>query len=166
MAHILKYDYKLENFRFLVTIPSKAEGVSNQLYEEAKTLSVEEHVLNVGGRPQKDLVDLYETSTVGFFPSVLETFSATLLEYMYFKLPIVSSDKPFNREVVGNAALFFDATDPKQAAAALNNVINDKTLKEELVERGSRQILSYLDYDSHYKSTIDFFETIVKQHTV
>lgn len=166
VAHILKYEYKLNNFRFLVTIPSKAEGVSNQINEEAKALSVEEHVINVGGKPQKDLVDLYETATVGFFPSVLETFSATLLEYMYFKLPIVSSDKPFNREVVGDAALFFDATEPKQAAAALNQVLTDKKLREELAKRGMRQIQAYLDYDSHYKSTIDFFEKIVKQHTL
>lgn len=166
VAHILKYEYKLNNFRFLVTIPSKAEGVSNQINEEAKALSVEEHVINVGGKPQKDLVDLYETATVGFFPSVLETFSATLLEYMYFKLPIVSSDKPFNREVVGDAALFFDATEPKQAAAALNQVLTDKKLREDLAERGVRRIQTYLDYDSHYKSTIDFFEKIVKQHTL
>lgn len=162
VAHILKYDYKLENFRFLVTIPSKSEGVSNQINEEAKVLSVEENVVNVGGKPQKDLVDLYETSIVGFFPSVLETFSATLLEYMYFKLPIVSSDKPFNREVLGDAALFFKANDPKQAAAALHRVITNQKLREELAEKGGQQVQSYLDYDHHYNGTIDFFKKIVK----
>ena len=163
VAKILKEEYKVDNFKFLVTIPSKVAGVSAQILEEAKSLNVEETILNVGGKSQKDLVELYESATIGFFPSVLETFSATLLEYMYFNLPIVSSDKPFNKEVIGDAALYFEATNAKEAASAIFQIISNVSLKESLIIKTKEQIKSYLDYKQHYISTTEFFKKIVNE---
>lgn len=161
VAKILKDEFKVDNFKFLVTIPSKVAGVSAQILEEAKALNVEETIINVGGKSQKDLVELYESATIGFFPSALETFSATLLEYMYFNLPIVSSDKPFNKEVVGDAALYFEATNAKEAASAIYQIITNKELRETLERKTKDQIKSYLDYNQHYHSTTEFFKRIV-----
>ena len=162
VARILKYEYKLNNFRFLTTIPSRTDGISSQLINAARSLSVEANVINVGGKSQKELVDLYESATIGFFPSVLETFSATLLEYMYFGLPIVSSDKPFNTEVLGDAALLFDVTDARSAADAIFSIINNPDLRDSLITKAEQRIKKYLNYDEHYRSTIEFFEKIVR----
>ena len=161
VAHILKYKYKLDNFRFLVTIPSKEEDITAQIMKEVRQLSVEENVVNVGGKSQAELVDLYESATIGFFPSVLETFSATLLEYMYFGLPIVSSDKSFNTEVLGDAALLFNVTDAQGAAEAIYSIIVNPDIKESLRAKAEQRIKMYLDYEKHYRCTIAFFESIV-----
>ena len=163
VAHILKHEYGLKGFRFLITIPPEDSGVASLITKNAQELSVEEEVVNIGGKSQKELVDLYESATIGFFPSVLETFSATLLEYMYFSLPIVSSDKPFNTEVLGEAALFFNATDAKGAAESIFSIITNQVLRDSLKEKAKQRITKYLDYSTHYKSTIEFFKYIVEQ---
>lgn len=160
VAQILKYEYGLKDFRFLITIPPEDAGIASSITKSARELSVEKEVVNIGGKTQKELVELYESAAIGFFPSVLETFSATLLEYMYFKLPIVSSDKPFNSEVVGDAALLFKATNAKQAAEAIFSIINIVVLKDSLKDKSEHRIKNYLDYGEHYKSTIDFFKKI------
>jgi len=163
VAHILKHEYGLKDFRFLITIPPEDSGVASVITKSAQELSVEKEVVNIGGKTQKELVDLYESATIGFFPSVLETFSATLLEYMYFSLPIVSSDKPFNKEVLEEAALFFNANDAKGAAESIFAVITNQVLRDSLKERAKQRIMKYLDYSAHYRSTIEFFKYIVER---
>lgn len=163
VAHILKYEYGLKDFRFLITIPPEDAGIASSITNSARELSVENEVVNIGGKTQKELVELYESAAIGFFPSVLETFSATLLEYMYFKLPIVSSDKPFNAEVVGDAALLFKATNAKQAAEAIFSILTNIVLRDTLKEKAEQRIKEYLDYGEHYDQTILFFNRIVNQ---
>lgn len=163
VAQILKYEYGLKDFRFLITIPPEDAGIASSITNSARELSVENEVVNIGGKTQKELVELYESAVIGFFPSVLETFSATLLEYMYFKLPIVSSDKAFNAEVVGDAALLFKATNAQQAAEAIFSILTNIVLRDTLKEKAEQRIKEYLDYGEHYKRTIDFFKTITEQ---
>ncbi len=163
VAHILKHEYGLKDFRFLITIPPEDSGVASVITKSAQELSVEKEVVNIGGKTQKELVDLYESATIGFFPSVLETFSATLLEYMYFSLPIVSSDKPFNKEVLEEAALYFNANDAKGAAESIYAIITNQVLRDSLKERAKQRIMKYLDYSAHYRSTIEFFKYIVER---
>jgi glycosyltransferase involved in cell wall biosynthesis len=163
VAHILKFEYGLKGFRFLITIPPEDSGVASQITKKAQELSVEEEVVNIGGKSQKELVDLYESATIGFFPSVLETFSATLLEYMYFSLPVVSSNKPFNTEVLGEAALFFNSNDAKGAAESIFSIVTNQVLRDSLKKIAKQRITKYLDYSAHYRSTIEFFKYIVEQ---
>lgn len=163
VAHILKYEYGLKGFRFLITIPPEDSGVASLITKSAQELSVEQEVVNIGGKTQKELVSLYESATIGFFPSVLETFSATLLEYMYFSLPIVSSDKPFNTEVLGEAALFFNANDARGAAESIFAIITNQVLRDSLKERAKQRVIKYLDYSTHYRSTLEFFKYIVER---
>lgn len=163
VAHILKKEYGLKNFRFLITIPPEDKNVAVKIIKSTEDLGVEDEVINIGGKTQQELVELYESATVGFFPSVLETFSATLLEYMYFKLPIVSSDKPFNTEVVGDAAVLFKATDAEGAAKAIYSILTNQVLSDKLIEKSENRIKQYLDYNQHYQRTIEFFKRIVEQ---
>lgn len=163
VAHILKYEYGLKNFRFIITIPKNESSVSLRIRKIASTLSVIDEVVNVGSKTQEELVQLYQSSSLGFFPSVLETFSATLLEYMYFKLPVVASNKSFNTEVLGDSSIYFETTDARAAADAIFTIINDEKLRNELLLRSEQRIKNYMDYGQHYSSTINFFNQIVEQ---
>lgn len=162
VASILKNDYGLKKFRFILTIPSEDSGVAYNISKRARELLVDKEIINIGGKTQKELVDLYNTASVGFFPSVLETFSATLLEYMYFKLPIVASDRPFNTEVLENAALYFRSTDAHKAADEIFSIVTNREIKDTLIFQSEQRIKMYLDYNEHYDKSIAFFKKIIE----
>ncbi|WP_416954714.1 glycosyltransferase [Nocardioides sp. T5] len=54
---------------------------------------------------------LYEACDGVVFP-VLTSASPSLLEAMRASRPLVASDRPFVREVAGDAAWYFEPTDP------------------------------------------------------
>ena len=99
---------------------------------------------------------LYLKCDIGFFASLLETFSATLLEYMYFRLPMVATDLPFNVEVTKDAALYFQPKDVEDAAAKLNELIEKPELRKKLLLHSEERMKSFIDFEEHYNHKIDF----------
>lgn len=77
------------------------------------------HSVNVGPLRIAQIPALYRSCTGVVFPSLFECFSATPLEAMSSGAPLVASDRDFVREVVGDAAEYFEPNDPSSLASAL-----------------------------------------------
>lgn len=163
VANLLYRKYGLNDFEFIVTLSEKDKKFLERFQDEAKRYSVESFIRNVGYKTQDQLIELYSDCDLGFFPSLLETFSATLLEYMYFELPIVASDFEFNSEVAQEAALYFDPHNAEDAALAILSLYKDKDLFNKQIEHERKRILQYSDYSMHYKKTIDFLMKIANK---
>jgi glycosyltransferase involved in cell wall biosynthesis len=86
--------------------------------------------INVGPLGVAQCPNFYKTLDAVVFPSLLECFSATPLEAMAMKKPLFVSDKPFNRDVCGDHAHYFDPLSAESAAETIANVF----LKGELDE--------------------------------
>lgn len=69
-------------------------------------------------------------------PSLYEGFGMPVLEGMAYGKPVLCSDVTSLPEVAGDAALYFDPTDPRQIAAAIGRLEDEPTLVAELVRRG------------------------------
>lgn len=66
-----------------------------------------------------DLVIAYRRSSALIFPSIVEGFGLPLVEALSLGLPVIASDIPAFREIAGNHAIFFTATDAQALANAV-----------------------------------------------
>ena len=126
--------------------------------------SVKNNIVNHGYCKQNELVELYQKCEMCFFPSLLETFSATLLEAMFFNLLIVASDYSFNKEVTDEAALYFDSLNPHDAACKISRLANDDCLQKEMLKKNKLVLNKYKNYDEHYRQTINFIQEIINRN--
>jgi glycosyltransferase involved in cell wall biosynthesis len=69
------------------------------------------------------LANLYAASDVLFFPSRAEGFGSPMVESLSSGLPVVASDIPITREVLGDAGIFAEKDDPFQYADLIRNSI-------------------------------------------
>jgi glycosyltransferase involved in cell wall biosynthesis len=83
------------------------------------TQDFRDSVINVGPLNVAQCPSFYQKLDGVLFPSLLECFSATPLEAMAMKRPLFASDRPFNRDICGDYAFYFDPCDPDSAAAAV-----------------------------------------------
>lgn len=163
VAFVLKKKYKIENVRFLLTIPFDDKKTLSLLEETARKLDVEEMLVNKGRMKQVDLAELYRESDIGFFPSLLETFSATLLEYMKFSLPIVASDFAFNKDVAAEAALYFTPSNPDSAADCIAELVLNQDHRTMLSEKSKDRVSLYDNFDRYYENTAAFLLSVTRQ---
>jgi len=91
----------------------------------------------------EELAVLYGNSAIYVFPSLCEGFGLPPLEAMAHGVPVVSSKSTCLPEVLGEAALYFDATSPQDMAEKINKVLSDKSSRQKLITAGYEQIKKY-----------------------
>jgi len=110
-------------------------GSNGQVFgsiNEAKT----GHVLRTGYVTDEELVALYNTAECFVFPSLYEGFGLPPLEAMTLGCPVVCSDEPAMREVLGDAAVYFDGHDSAALGAAVSELLGDQHRRSVLAHRG------------------------------
>jgi glycosyltransferase involved in cell wall biosynthesis len=96
---------------------------------------VRERVRVLGDVPYGELPALYHAHDVFVFPSMTESYGHPLVEAMASGLPIVASDTPSNREVCGDAALYFDLFSAEDLGDKIRRLSADTSLREQLREK-------------------------------
>jgi alpha-1,3-rhamnosyl/mannosyltransferase len=86
----------------------------------------------------EDRVGLFKNAKTLAFPSHYEGFGMPILEAFYCGIPVVAADIPVLREV-GNNACLWSERDAKSLAKALQKILSDTTLRNELSRKGKER---------------------------
>ncbi len=86
-----------------------------------------------------NLPSLYRSAEALVFPSLYEGFGLPVLEAMACGTPVVTANTTALPEVAGEAALQVDPTSVEQIAEAIERIVNDNSLREQLRDKGLAQ---------------------------
>lgn len=112
----------------------------DEIFSEVRRQALSGRVVLTGYVPDDDLPALLSGALAFVFPSLYEGFGLPLLEAMACGTPVISSNVSSLPEVAGDAALYVDPTDTESLAEALTRIVAQEALRNELVNRGLRQI--------------------------
>jgi len=155
VASILINRFAMKDFKIHYTLPDNVKEYPI-LMSLIKHYDVENYFVNHGYLNQSDLAEVFKQSDLGLFPSLLETFSGTLLEYMYFRLPIIASDFDFNKEVAEDAAVYFSPHNAEDMAKKIYKVYSDDNLRVSLLKNAKERLIRYSNNADKYGETIGF----------
>lgn len=113
-------------------------------------------------------VDRYlAAADVFVFPSYFEGLGGALIEGLAAHLPVICSDLPVLREVMGddNAALFFETGNDEALAAALLKIHSDSALRTKLAEASFRRYSDCFDLDSIHRQMLNMYNHILHGNT-
>ncbi|HEV2283938.1 MAG TPA: glycosyltransferase family 1 protein [bacterium] len=118
---------------------------------------LEPRVRLLGRIPHGAVHRVYEAADLFVYPSLCESFGFPLVEAMASGLPIVAADLPLNREMCGDAAVYYPARDPAALATEIARVSNDQELRAVLAAAG-RTRANRFSWDDH----VDQIMTVVR----
>jgi O-antigen biosynthesis alpha-1,2-mannosyltransferase len=107
-----------------------------ELVEWIKKQGVSSRVEFLGAVPEERLPSLYRGAEALIFPSLYEGFGLPIVEAMACGTPVVTSNVTAMPETAGDAALLVDPRSVEQITKAVEKVVGDRPLRQELKERG------------------------------
>jgi glycosyltransferase involved in cell wall biosynthesis len=110
------------------------------LQRQAQQLGSRAEFLGWLDNKSTELRQLYERSSIFLFPSVSENFPIVLLEAMAAGLAIITTEGTGCAEVVGDAALLVPVRDSEAIRMALERLLGDEPLRQQLGESARRRL--------------------------
>lgn len=152
---IIKNNYNFSDFKFLITL-EKTDLKFDDIYDE--------NIEYLGKVDLHKIPSLYKNSDIAFIPTLLEVFSATYLEAMLMKKPIIASDLGFSRDICGDSAYFCSPLDSQAYAKAIFEIINNNQLKIDLVNKGTENLKRFGTSMDRTKSYLRIIKDLIQNN--
>lgn len=110
-------------------------------------LKIEQHVVFTGRLSFFELMQAYRSADLFVLPSISEGLPTSILEAMYFGLPVVSTDIPGVRDHFSNVAMLIPPRDAYALADAIYKLLHDKDLAKYLSQKGKLLVDSCYTWD-------------------
>ena len=104
---------------------------------------------------------LYTQAAAYIFPSLMEGFGLPGLEAMGYGAPVASSNATCLPEVYGDAAHYFNPTDADDLARAINDILVNDTLRQQLIKKGYQRLDRY-SWERMAKQTHAIYSRVLK----
>ncbi len=122
-------------------------GKEDKLYPEVRKtwekLRLSKYIITPGFIDPKDMGDFLKNAEVFVLPSFLEGFGFGPLEALSYQTPCAVSETGALKESLGNAALFFDPQNPEDIAKKVNILLENKKIREKLIQNGKEVLKKY-----------------------
>lgn len=138
-------------------------GGQGWLSEEVLAIVERLHLGNdvrfLGRVPTADLPYLYNAAKVLVHPSFYEGFGLPPLEAMACGTPVVVSNVSAMPEVTGDAGLLVNPNDINDMAVAINRVLTDDNLREEMIQKGLARAACF-SWDKAARETVEVYRLV------
>ncbi len=137
---------------FKVIIP----GFKNlKIFKDIKGLEITNKTLS-----QVELSKLYKNALAFIFPSLHETFGMPILEAMACGCPVITSNVSACPEVAGDAALLVNPYSVDEIKEAMERIIEDRQLREELSEKGIERAKQFT-WEKSARKHLEVFKKVI-----
>lgn len=113
-------------------------------------------------RDDDELSYIYNHAICFVYPSLYEGFGSPILEAFACKCPIVLSNRSSLPEIGGDAVEMFDPTSEESIRNTIEKVINNKDLREKLINKGLQR-LELFTYEKTIEGYIKVFREVTKK---
>lgn len=127
-----------------------------------RSLQIEDRIQLTGPVPDADLPYFYSAAQAFVFPSLYEGFGFPPLEAMACGTPVITSNCSSLPEVAGDAALLVDPTSIEAIAGAIEQVLSDPSLADELRQRGLQQAARF-SWPAAARATLTLYQNVLQQ---
>jgi glycosyltransferase involved in cell wall biosynthesis len=133
----------------------------HEVLETIRELDLSATVVLTGHTPDEHVPGLYAHASLLVMPSLYEGFGFPVLEAMAVGTPVVCSDTSSLPEVAGDAAILFPPHDYHALADAIENLIQNRRIAEQLRGKGFAQARRF-SWQCTAEQTIGIYRDVAK----
>lgn len=152
-----------EKVRILITL-ERSHGIkARRFLNRLKSNNLEGIIFNLGEVNLSQIKYLYRKIDALYMPTLLESFSGTYIEAMYFRKPILTTDIDFAREICGDGAIYFRPFDTVQQLNAIRSVVGNSDLIKRLTKNQTKQLENFIDWNTKTHRILEVVKSILNE---
>ncbi|MGR3310810.1 MAG: glycosyltransferase family 4 protein [Candidatus Brocadiales bacterium] len=124
-------------------------------------LNLQKDIVFIGAVEDEELPLFYNLADVFLNPSSYEGFGLTCLEAMACGVPVITTNVSSLPEVVGDAGILVTPKSVEELAQAMFNVLDNNTLKDELIKKGLERVKRF-SWTQTAEKTIDVYKEVLQ----
>lgn len=132
-----------DNPELLLVLGGKKDDMYKEHEKRVNELGLNNAVVFTDFVSEAELKWLYQNCRVYVFPSLSEGFGLPALEAMMHRAPVAASEATCLPEVYGDAAQYFNPLDPYDMARTINELLQNKRLRTEMIIKGRKKAEEY-----------------------
>lgn len=144
--------------KFIFTVDFKQDSVDMKEQELIEKLGLNDTIIQVGRVSRRIALELLRQADVAVFASVLESFGHPMLEMASTGIPVVASDMPVNRELLGSRASYFNALDRH----AFASIIETAVVYSKKHEGCSTDIALRFSWCDHVRAVLEMLDSEIR----
>jgi glycosyltransferase involved in cell wall biosynthesis len=138
---------------------------SDILKKDAQNLGIIDKTDFIGYVSEEKKYALLKKATALVYPSFYEGFGIPPLEAMSVGTPVIASNTSCFHEIIGNAGLFIDPNNISEIATAIDRLVIDLNLQEELRRKGYEQVTNF-SWDRMVEKTIKVYREVIDAYNI
>ena len=152
-----------DNTKILITIENNHGYGAKKLLNEITLNKLNDIIINLGEVSLGQVIFLYKRIDALFMPTLLESFSGTYIESMYFEKPILTSNIDFAREICGDGAIYFNPFKTKEQLDAIKTIKENKKKKIQLVKNQKKQLNNFINWETKTNKITQLINKILNE---
>lgn len=153
---------KHDNRNTSLVLTGKKYSTYHEYITTAENLGVKDSLIFTGFIPEKYLKTIYSEAEALLLISFYEGFGIPILEAMECGIPVITSNISSMPEVAGKAALLVDPNNIQEIVEKMNNIVNSKILRKQLIEKGFKRVKQF-SWERTAKQTLKVYDETYKQ---
>lgn len=150
---------KSQTSNLQLVIVGKKGWMWKEILEAPKKLEVEKRVRFLHNVSDEDLPVFYKNAICFILPSLYEGFGLPILEAMKYGCPVITSNVSSLPEAGGDAALYFNPLDVSDIKNKIEQVLEDKELKRQMIEKGYEQVKKF-SWEKTARKTLEVLQEL------
>ncbi|MFA5816971.1 MAG: glycosyltransferase family 1 protein [Bacteroidales bacterium] len=134
----------IESFRYLkrdlqipLVVIGKGQKYKLEVEQMVREAGLEKLVIWIDSLANNEhLQSIYQNSKALIYPSLYEGFGLPIAEALLSKTPVITSGRSSLKEAGGPGSLYIDPESPEQIADAIEKVLTDSALRQNMIEQG------------------------------
>lgn len=123
----------------------KETKYTERIHSYIKQNRMEDKVIFLKGLSSEELAVVYQLATVFIYPSVFEGFGIPIIEALFSKTPVITTNSGVFPEAGGPNSIYVTPFDEKELKLKIELLLKDEALRHNIAEKGFEFVQKFND---------------------
>ncbi|MCA6423074.1 MAG: glycosyltransferase family 4 protein [Flavobacterium sp.] len=128
-----------------LVIIGKKTSYYNEIHQYIIDNKMEDRVFHLSELDNKELAIIYQLATIFVYPSIFEGFGIPIIEALYSKTPVITTNSGVFPEAGGPHSIYINPTNIDELKEKIFLLLNNENLRNEVTDKGFEFVQKFND---------------------